>query len=295
MYDVIIVGGSYSGLAAGMTLGRSIRNTLIIDSGNPCNEQTPHSHNFITQDGVKPVEIAREAKSQVLEYPTVTFANDLVTDVSGRNHDFSVVTESGKNYKTKKMIFATGVKDIMPDIDGFSECWGITAIHCPYCHGYEVKSKTTGILVNDESADEFARLILNWTDKLTLYTNGKALFDKAELKKLNVPVVEKEIETIGHKGGYMSHLHFKDGSDNQIDALYHRPRYEQHSKVPGQLGCNMTDSGHIAVNDFQQTNIPGIYAVGDATTLFRAVSVASASGTKAGALLNHELITEKYL
>ncbi|MEM7574720.1 MAG: NAD(P)/FAD-dependent oxidoreductase [Bacteroidota bacterium] len=294
MYDVIIIGGSYSGLAAAMTMGRSIRNTLVIDSGKPCNAQTPRSHNFITQDGATPSNISTLAKEQVLEYPTVSFKSDLVTYVEGSGGNFEVSTLSLRSYKTKKLIFATGVKDIMPSINGFAECWGITAIHCPYCHGYEVKSKNTGILVNDESAPEFAKLILNWTNELTIYSDGTTVFDKAEVSELNVKVMEKKISKIQNENGYMTKLEFKDGTSVDIDALYHRAKYEQHCKIPEQLGCELTETGHILVNDFQQTNIPGIYAIGDATTFFRTISVAAASGTKAAAILNHELITERY-
>ncbi|WP_299535525.1 NAD(P)/FAD-dependent oxidoreductase [Ulvibacterium sp.] len=294
MYDVIIIGGSYSGLAAAMTMGRSIRKTLVIDSGKPCNAQTPHSHNFITQDGAAPSHISTLAKEQVLEYPTVSFKNDEVTNVEGSDGNFEVSTLSQNRYKTEKLIFATGVKDLMPAIEGFADCWGITAIHCPYCHGYEVKSKNTGIFVNDESAADFAKLILNWTGDLTIYSNGTAVFDKEEVSKLGVYVVEEEISLIQHKNGYMTQLDFKDGTSADIDALYHRTKYEQHCKIPEQLGCELTETGHIQVNDFQQTNVPGIYAVGDATTPFRAVSIANASGAKAAFILNHELITQQY-
>jgi len=163
MYDVIIIGGSYAGLAAAMTMGRSLRDTLVIDSGKPCNAQTPYSHNFITQDGETPAAISVKAKQQVLKYSTVSFEEDLVKEVSGENGNFKVSTLSEKHYKTKKLIFATGIKDLMPELKGFADCWGITAIHCPYCHGYEVKSKNTGILVNDESALDFAKLIISST------------------------------------------------------------------------------------------------------------------------------------
>ena len=294
MYDVVIIGGSYSGLAAAMTLGRSIRKTLVIDSGKPCNAQTPYSHNFITQDGSTPTHISSIAKAQVLEYPTVSFQDSIVTSIEGKDGNFIVRTHLSKEYKAKKLIFATGVRDLMPAILGFSECWGISAIHCPYCHGYEVRSKNTGILVNDESALDFAKLILNWTNELTIYANGAAVFDTEEVSKLGVKVVTKEIGRIQHEKGYMSQLDFKDGSYISIDALYHRAKYEQHCKIPEQLGCELTETGHLKVTDFQQTTIPGIYAVGDATTFFRAVSVASASGTKAAAILNHELITAQY-
>ncbi|MDN3595569.1 NAD(P)/FAD-dependent oxidoreductase [Zunongwangia endophytica] len=294
MYDVIIIGGSYAGLAAAMTMGRSIRKTLVIDSGKPCNAQTPYSHNFITQDGEKPGAIASKAKQQVLAYPSVNFKEDLVNEVSGHDGNFKVSTRSNEHYQAKKIIFATGVKDIMPEIEGFQACWGIAAIHCPYCHGYEVRDKKTGILINDENALNFAKLILNWTDDLTIYSNGKARFNSEEIKNLGVHINEKAIQHIEHNKGYMSHLQFQDGSKSKLDALYHRTAYEQHCKIPEQLGCEITETGHIKVNEFQQTSIEGIYAVGDSSSPLRSVTLANASGAKAAFTLNHELIMANY-
>ncbi|MEM1324411.1 MAG: FAD-dependent oxidoreductase [Bacteroidota bacterium] len=146
--------------------------------------------------------------------------------------------------------------------------------------------------MNDESAIDFAKLIRNWTDDLTIYTNGAPQFDTAPLKELGVAVMTKPIASIAHRDGQIEHLVFEDGSTSNLDALYHRAKYEQHCKIPEQLGVKMTDAGYIEVNNFQQTSVPGIYAVGDATTFFRAVSIASASGSKAGAMVNHEIIDE---
>ena len=167
-FDVIIIGGSYAGLSAAMALGRSLRNVLIIDAGNPCNKQTPHSHNFITQDGETPAGIANKAKEQVLKYPTVQFLNDYAEKGFKTKEGFEVLTKSGKKLKSKKIIFATGIKDMLPKIKGFSECWGITAVHCPYCHGYEIRKVKTGILANSDAAFETAKLISNWTNELTI-------------------------------------------------------------------------------------------------------------------------------
>lgn len=289
-FDVVIVGGSYAGLAAALTLGRSLRKTLVIDSGQPCNRQTPHAHNFITQDGVPPKQIAQVAREQVRAYPTVAFAEDLVTSVNGSDGAFAVTTQTNTTYRAKKLIFATGVRDILPTIPGLAECWGITVIHCPYCHGYEVRSQRTGILVNDESALEFAQLILHWTDTLAIYTNGAPTFDVKAITNLGVQVTPQKIRAITHVKGRLSHLVFEDGSSKEIDALYYRASYEQHCSIPAELGCELTETGHLVVNDFKQTNIPGVYAVGDATTPFRAVGIAAASGTTGAAMLNHALI-----
>src|SRR5690606_24019090 len=134
-YDVIIIGGSYAGLSAAMALGRSRRTVLIIDEGRPCNRQTPHAHNLITHDGDAPADIARRAKEQVLAYPTVRFIRDKALSAAGADGAFDVGTASDHAYRAKKLLLATGVRDLTPPIPGFAECWGISVLHCPYCHG----------------------------------------------------------------------------------------------------------------------------------------------------------------
>lgn len=296
-FDVIIIGGSFAGLSAAMALGRAVREVLVIDSGKPCNKQTPHSHNFITQDGATPAAISALAKEQVRAYPTVYFEDDLVTNVSGENNDFAVYTAQEKEYHAKKILFATGVKDLMPSLPGFADCWGISVIHCPYCHGYEYRNQNTGILINNEMAFEFVKLIDNWTQQLTLFTNGKAMFDKSVFEKIQNPdfkIVEKPISTLDHDAGYLKKVVFADGSFQELDALYARIPFEQHTDIPAKLGCAITEMGYISVDDFKKTSVAGIYAAGDNIMPFRTVSMAAAAGTMAGASINKELIDDKF-
>lgn len=294
--DVIIVGGSYAGLSAAMALGRSLRSVLIIDSGKPCNRQTPHAHNFITQDGATPSEISAKAKAQVLAYPSVTFSNDLVLSVSKSSNGFIVNTEKTKGILAKKVLFATGVKDLMPDLKGFAACWGISVLHCPYCHGYEVANKNLGIIANGEAAFELCNLIQHWAGQLTLFTNGTSSLTELQyslIKKLNIDVVEKDIEFLDHHNGNIESIVFKDGSKTSIDAVFSRVAFEQHCNIPITLGCELSEHGFIEVDMFQKTNIDGVYCAGDSTSFFRAVPIAIASGTKAGAAINMELINEE--
>ena len=130
-FEVIIIGGSYAGLSAAMALGRSLRKVLVIDGGRPCNRQTPQSHNFITQDGVPPHQITAIAKEQLLQYKTVDFVHDLAVSAEKNKNGFSISTQSGNIVTAKKLIMATGIKDLIPKIKGFAECWGISMIHCP--------------------------------------------------------------------------------------------------------------------------------------------------------------------
>jgi len=296
IYDVIIIGGSYSGLAAAMALGRALRNVLIIDSAKPCNSQTPHSHNFLTQDGNTPKEISETAKHQVLKYETIKFQKGIAINAKKEDFGFTVETDSGEIFKTKKIIFATGLKDIFPNIEGFSECWGISILHCPYCHGYEVKNQETGIISNGEIGFEFARLISNWTKKLAIFTNGKSTFTKEQTEKLsskNIEIVEKEILKVNHSQGKIESLEFADKSKSNVKAIYARPNFEQHCKIPEDLGCEINEQGFLKVDAFQKTTVKNVYACGDNSAM-RSLAVAVSTGTMAGVVANKELIEEEF-
>lgn len=296
-FDVIIIGGSYAGLSAAMALGRALRTVLIIDSGQPCNRQTPHSHNFITHDGATPTLISSAAKEQVLQYPTVAFVNSLA--VSGKKLDekFEIEVDNGSRYSGRKVLFATGVRDVMPTISGFSECWGISVLHCPYCHGYEVRNEITGIIANGDMAFELSRLINHWTKDLTIFTNGPSLLKPEQKQKIeahNIRIVETVIGKIAHDKGYVKHLELTDGTKIDLKAIYARPTFVQHCTIPRDLGCELTEQSLLKVDAMQRTSIPGVFAAGDNSTLMRSVALAVASGGFAGASINKELIDEAF-
>ncbi|KAB1230527.1 NAD(P)/FAD-dependent oxidoreductase [Chryseobacterium viscerum] len=296
-FDVIIIGGSYSGLSAGMSLGRSLRNVLIIDNGKPCNRQTPHSHNFITHDGKTPAEISQLAKKDVEKYNTVKFYNGTVAKTIKTTEGFDVEISSGEKFHAKKLILASGIKDIMPDIPGFAECWGISVLHCPYCHGYEVKNEVTGILSNGDMAYEFSKLIFNMTKNLTLFTNGKATLTDEQIEKLNqnkIILNEDEIAAIEHENGSIQKIVFNNGKEIALQALYAKIPFEQNINASGDLGCELTEQGFIKIDMMQKTTIPGVFACGDNVTMMRSVANAIAQGNFTGAVVNKELSDEEF-
>jgi thioredoxin reductase len=296
-FDVIIIGGSYSGLSAAMALGRSVRNVLVIDSGLPCNRQTPHSHNFITHDGKTPAEILALAKQQVQKYDTVKFHNGLATQGTKTATGFQIATQAGEIFNAKKLIFATGIKDLLPEIEGFSGCWGISIVHCPYCHGYEIKDEITGILANGDAAMHLAQLVNNLTKQLSIFTNGKASFSPEQLAQLNkhdIKVFEAEIEQIKQTDGQIKEIIFKDGTSAALKALYAKVPFVQHSDIPQSLGCELTEQGFIKIDAMQQTTIPGVIVCGDNVSPMRSVANAVATGNFAGAVVNSILCQEQF-
>ena len=292
-FEIIIIGGSYAGLSAAMALGRSIRKVLIIDSGLPCNSVTLHSHNFLTQDGETPYSISLKAKDQLMKYPTVSFVSELA--IRGKKIDagFEIETSSGNKYTSKKLIIASGIKDDVSKIEGLEACWGKTIVHCPYCHGYEFREEITGILANSDAAYHYAQLIGNLTNKLKIFTNGKADFTSAQkenIAKHNIEIVEKEIQAFKHSDGNLIGIVFKDASFEELKALYYRPEFNQHCTIPESLGAELNELGYLNIDDDNQTTVKGMYAIGDCSSAMRSVANAVADGNKIGAKLNMEII-----
>ncbi|MHA4893310.1 NAD(P)/FAD-dependent oxidoreductase [Pedobacter sp. PWIIR3] len=296
-YEVIIIGGSYSGLSCAMALGRSLRKVLIIDSEKPCNIQTPHSHNFLTQDGKTPKEISTIARHQVEKYETVKFYNGLATNGTKTIQGFEITTNTNDKFTANKLIFATGIKDVMPDIKGFEECWGISVIHCPYCHGFEFRKKATGILADGIRGFHLASLVNNLTENVTILTNGKADFNEEQMAKIknhNIEIIETNVIEIEHKNGKIKQVVFSDGSRKSFDTLYAALPFTQHSEILSSLGCEQTEQGYIKVSPFQETSVSGVFACGDNSHMMRSIANAVYTGNLTGAIVNGKLIEENF-
>jgi len=297
IFDVIIIGGSYAGLAAAMALGRALKHVLVIDDGQPCNRQTPHSHNFLTRDGEPPATIAGIARQQVQAYKTVQFIKGRAIKGEKTSDGFSIQISNGESFNARKLVFATGIQDLLPAINGLQQCWGISVLHCPYCHGYEVKQESTGILANGEMAFEFAKLIYNWTDNLTIFTNGLSTLTPEQTSKLasrNINIIEDAIEQLEHTDGYIQNIVFTNGTKHPLKALYVRSPFKQHCDIPQQLGCALTDDGYIQVDSLQATTVDGVFACGDNASRMRAVANAVAAGTMAGVAASKAIIAEAF-
>jgi thioredoxin reductase len=297
LFDVLIIGGSHAGLAAALTLGRALRQVLVLDSGAPCNRVSPRAHNFPTHDGRPSDEIRALARLELAQYATVRLQDGFVAAASQEDFGFSVTTQDGAAYRAKKLILATGIRDVMPALPGFAECWGRTILHCPYCHGYEVRGKATAVRGNGDGGFELARLISNWTDDLRLLTDGPSTLtaeQAADLARHDIAVIQDPLQAIHHADGQLSAIVFQGGQSIRVDALYAHLPFTHSSNITLQLGCGFTPEGHVQVDDWQRTTVPGVYACGDCTTMLRTVAHAVMTGTKAAAILNRELIVEAF-
>jgi thioredoxin reductase len=297
LFDVIIIGGSYSGLSAALSLGRTCRKVLVLDNNLPCNRYSKISYNFLTQDG-KPKTFIREiAEKEVLNYPTIEIVKGTAIYGQKMLDHFEITTLKGDCYRARKLLFASGINDILPEIKGFAECWGNSVVHCPYCHGYEYQNRKTAILGEGAAAIIMAKILKNLTSDIVLISNKISRFDQNDLSKLtqnNIRVVQSEPREILHNSGKIYGITLLDDVQIDVELLYTTLPFKQSCKIPQVIGCKLTKEGLISIDDQQRTSVKGIYACGDNSSMMRSISTAVYSGNLAGAVINMDLATELF-
>ncbi|MFM0206257.1 NAD(P)/FAD-dependent oxidoreductase [Paraburkholderia sediminicola] len=298
-HDVIVVGGSFAGLSAAMQLARARRKVLVVDAGFPRNRFASHAHGFFGQDGKPPAEIIREAALQLAAYPTVQWVNGEAVTARRTDNAFCVALADGHTEFGSRLILATGVRDELPAIPGLQERWGTTALHCPYCHGFEVRDRRLGVLGNHALSVHQALLIPEW-GPTTYFTQGIFEPDAEQIAQLDARSVRIERSPVTELLGQAPHLEalrLADGRVVAIDALFVAPRTHMGSPLAEQLGCAFDDGplgAVIKVDDLKQTTVEGVYAAGDATNKMTNATFASAAGVAAGVGAHHSLAMPKH-
>lgn len=295
--DVLIIGGGPAGLSAALVLGRARKNVVVIDDETPRNWVTRETHGFVTRDGASPREFRKAAKEQIAAYPSVQFASDTATAITGSDGDFRVTTALGANYRTKKILFAVGKKDLPLDINGLTEVYGKSAFVCPYCDGWELRDQSLVIIVNGDKALHMAKVISGWTEHYTICTNGSgSLTDeqREELKQHKVTVFDAAVQFIDSEEGMVKQVVLDDGTAIPCTGVFFQPKLFTGSDLPKAIGCEITDSGTVVVDEFGKTSVPGVFSAGDAASeMYQAITAASL-GALSAVSMNTELNFEKW-
>lgn len=296
MHDVIIIGGSYAGIAAALQLGRARRSVLIVDAGERRNRFASHSHGFLGQDGQPPDAIAAKARDEVLAYSTVRWLDAAARDAVPIPGGFAVHA-AGEEHRSKRLILATGVRDALPSVPGLQERWGETVFHCPYCHGYELGKPSLGVLGTTPLSVHHAILVSEWAapNQLTLFSNGAFEPDAELLADLQRHGVRLEREhVIGVAGRAPSiEVQLQSGRTEPLGGLFVVPK----TSIPGpfaeQLGCAVEESpvGYFYKTDAtKETTVPGVFACGDVALAMGSISFAVADGAMAGIATHRSLV-----
>ncbi|MET3619324.1 NAD(P)/FAD-dependent oxidoreductase [Burkholderia ambifaria] len=295
-HDVIVIGGSFAGLSAAMQLARARRRVLVIDAGRPRNRFAAHAHGFFGQDGKPPARIVADAAAQLAAYPTVqqiaSEARSAERDARGRFH---VTLADGSRASADRLILATGIRDALPALPGLAERWGVSVLHCPYCHGYEVSDRQLGVLATHPLSVHQAILIPDW-GPTTWFTQRVVEPNEEEAALLDARGVRIErspvVELLGD-APRIDALRLADGQVVPIEALFIGARTEMASDLAQQLGCAFDEAPlgvAVRVDTWKQTSVPGVFAAGDASSLMTNATFASASGVAAGVGAHRSLI-----
>jgi thioredoxin reductase len=297
MDDVIIIGGSFAGLAAALQLGRARRKVTVLDTGLPRNRFAHHSHGLLGHDHKPPQDILAEARRQLARYPTIRLVNARADSVSGAIDDFSVVTGDGQSLQARRVILSYGVADQMPDVPGFAESWGTSIVPCPYCDGFEVAGRHWGLVWSSPQSHQSVRLFGDWTEKLTVFADGHDIPPdvQADLAYRHIPVVAGRIIEIAHHEGRIATVNLASRHHVAVDVLFAHPRNKPSASLHATLGLATVDTPTgivLKVDERRQTSMPGIYAAGDlATPFLPSVTQASWQGAMAGIFAQQSMLT----
>lgn len=296
MDDVIIIGGSFAGLAGALQLVRARRKVTVIDTGLPRNRFAGHSHGLLGHDHKPPLEILAEAREQLKRYPTLNTVQARAEAISGQKDDFTVTTSDGQQLKGRRILLAYGVSDQMPAIPGFAESWGKSVVPCPYCDGFEVAGQHWGLLWAGPHAAHAGSLFLDWTDRLTIFADGHEISPdvRADLARRRVALVEGKVVAIGQQHGQIETVDLDDGRKIAVDVLFAHPRNRPSANLHEALGIETLDNPvgtTIKVDDSRQTNVPGIYAAGDLANPMASVTLATSNGAMAAIFAQQSMLS----
>ncbi|MFC4556271.1 NAD(P)/FAD-dependent oxidoreductase [Georgenia faecalis] len=305
--DVVVVGGGAAGLAAALVLGRARRRVVVVDAGRTRNACSPSVHGYLTQDGTTPAELVAAGRREVRGYG-VEIVEDEVREIARADGGpgpepapLVVTTVGGHAFRARRVVLATGIVDELPVIPGLAERWGLDVLHCPYCHGYEVRDRALGVIARDpEGAFHQAVLLRQLSDDVALFLDE---VDEAEigeheselLRARDVSVVAGKVVELRLDDDGVSAVVLADGRAVPRSAVFVAPRFTVNDAMIGGLGVERVETGMgtaLAVDDQGRTDVPGLWAAGNVTDLSAQVLGAADSGARAGIGINGELCLE---
>jgi thioredoxin reductase len=300
-YDVVVVGGGAAGLAGAVALARSRRSVLVVDAGDPRNAPASHVHNFLSRDGTPPAEIYAVGRQEVAMYGG-RVETGRVTALSRSGERFAVRI-GGRAVTARRLLVATGVRDELPQVPGLAERWGIDVLHCPYCHGWEVRGQRIGILATGPATMHQALLFRQLSQHVTVLAHtGPELSgeQREQLGALGIPVIQGTVTHVEADDGGLTGVRLADGTRVSLDALVVAPRMIARAELLAPLGLAPSEvvmggqviGAQIEADPSGATSVPGVWVVGNLAAINAQVISAAAAGLTAGAVINADLAAE---
>ncbi|WP_181807729.1 NAD(P)/FAD-dependent oxidoreductase [Streptomyces shenzhenensis] len=297
-YEVVVVGGGAAGLSAALVLGRARRRTLVVDAGEPRNTPSAHMQGFLSRDGMPPAEFLAVGREEIARYG-VELVRDRAVDATGGHPDgFTVSLAGGRTVRARHLVVATGLKDELPPVPGVAERFGRDVLHCPYCHGWEVRDRAFGVLATTPMSVHQALMVTQWSKDVTLFLHQveEAELTDDDLRRLaaaGVRVVPGEVAGLRVEHDRLTGVRLGDGSVHDREALFVAPRPVPRNDLLTALGAELKQTpfgSYPVIDERGLTTVPGLWAAGNASGFAEQVVNAASRGYRAGAAINGELL-----
>ncbi|ANS63586.1 reductase [Streptomyces lincolnensis] len=293
-YEVVVVGGGAAGLSAALVLGRARRRTLVVDAGEPRNAPAAHMQGYLSRDGMSPADFLAVGREEIARYG-VELVRDRVVDVA---EGFTVDLAGGRTVRARRLVIATGLKDELPEVPGLAERFGRDVLHCPYCHGWEVRDQAFGVLATTPMSVHQALIVSQWSKDVTffLHTVAEEELSDDDLRRLaaaGVEVVPGVVSALVTEDDRLTGVRLADGTSHDREVLFVAPRAVPQTDLLRRLGAELVETpfgAYPVVDETGLTSVPGVWSAGNARGFGEQVVNAAAGGYRAGATINGELL-----
>ncbi|MEV6329089.1 NAD(P)/FAD-dependent oxidoreductase [Streptomyces sp. NPDC051909] len=295
-YDVVVIGGGAAGLSAALVLGRARRSTLVIDAGEPRNAPAAHMQGYLGLDGTSPAELLATGREEIAAYG-VDWTKGLVTAATPEpDEGFALDLADGRRVRARRLVVTTGLVDELPDVAGVAERWGRDVIHCPYCHGWEVRDRAFGVIAHPVMPAHQALMVSQWSPDVTLFLHTApepSAEDTARLAAAGVTVVTGEVAGIVAEDDRLTGVRMADGRVVPREVLFVGTRTVPRDGLLTALGAETHETPFgrfVTVDESGRTSVPGVWAAGNAVGAFEQVVNAASGGYRAAAMINGDLL-----
>ncbi len=288
-YEVIVIGGGAAGLSAALVLARAQRSVLVVDGGEPRNAPAAHMQGFLSRDGMPPSELLAAGRTEIEGYGA-EIVRAHVTKTIQRDDHVEVQLDDGRTVTARRLLVATGLRDELPDVPGLRERWGRDVLHCPYCHGHEVRDQRLGVLGWTPGAAHYAQIVRQWSHDVVLFAAPGTLTDddRERLTARAIGIVEGNVSSVDDG----LRITLADGRAVERDALFVPPRFVPNSQILVDLGCELDDAGWVVTNPAGRTSVQTVWTAGNVRNPRAQVITAAGEGSAAAIALNADLVDE---
>jgi thioredoxin reductase len=290
-YDVVVVGGGAAGLSAALVLGRARRRVAVVDAGAPRNAPAAHMQGFLSRDGMPPADLLAAGRAEAAGYG-VELVEGTVTAIEA---GFVVRLAGGRALQARRILVATGARDELPEIPGVEARWGRDLLHCPYCHGWEVRDQPIGVLGTIPGSVLHAQLVRQWSDDVAFFvhTHELSTVEQGELEARGVQIVRGEVARLVVEDDRLTGVELTDGRAIPRTAVFIRPDIVPHADgLLAGLGCETDDGGFAKVDATGRTSATGVWAAGNAADPRAQVITAAGAGSAAAIAINADLVQD---